>query len=63
MVSATTKSTVSSPAGDISSKRIFGLACFIVATIGFFQGKLAPELGVFMGAATLVFIGQAISKT
>jgi hypothetical protein len=63
MVSVNTKNTVSDQNGDISSKRVFALACFIVATIGFFQGKAAPELSVFMGAAAAVFIGQAISKT
>lgn len=51
------------PNGEISSKRIFAMACFVVATIGFFMGKGATEIGVFMGAATAVFIGQVISKT
>ncbi len=49
--------------GGVSSKRVFGVWCLLVATIGFFMGRPAAELGVFMGAATFVFIGQAISKT
>lgn len=51
------------PNGDVSSKRIFAMASFIVAAIGLFLGKGAPEIGVFMAAATAVFLGQAITKT
>jgi hypothetical protein len=56
-------SIISDGEGGISSKRVFGIWCLIVATIGFFTGKQAPELGIFMGAATVVFLGQAFSKT
>lgn len=49
--------------GDYSSKRVFGLLSFVVATILAFVGRDATTIGVFMGAATAVFIGQAITKT
>lgn len=49
--------------GDYSSKRIFGLLSFVVAAVLAFVGRDATTIGIFMGAATAVFIGQAITKT
>ena len=50
--------------GDqLSSKRVFGIGSFIVAVILAFMGKDATTVGIFLGAASAVLIGQAISNT
>jgi hypothetical protein len=46
-----------------SSKRLYGLVCLLVAIIGFFAGKDTTAIGMFLGAATAVFIAQAASGT
>ncbi len=45
-----------------SSKRLFGLGCFLAA-VGFGIGGNALLAGEFLGAAVVVFTGQAITKT
>lgn len=50
-------------AGDWSSKRLFGLMCFLAAAGLAFAGKSAEVCGVFLGAASLVFGVQALTKT
>ena len=49
------------PQGEYSSKRLFGLAAFIVAIFLAFMGRDAAVVAVFRGAATGVFIAQAAS--
>jgi hypothetical protein len=46
-----------------SSKRLFALASFGVAIGLAFSGRDSTTVSIFMGAATAVFLGQAISKT
>jgi hypothetical protein len=50
---------------EISSKRVYGLACLVIATIlAFaFQDKAAIVVGVFQGSAAAVFVAQAASGT
>jgi hypothetical protein len=51
------------PNGEVSSKRIFGIWCVVVSSVlAFIKGDIAT-IGIFMGAASAVFIGQAITKT
>lgn len=57
------KGLLSDPVGDWSSKRFFGIASFLVAVVIAFVMKDATLTGVFMGAASAVFIAQAVSKT
>ena len=49
--------------GDFSSKRLFALACFVIATVALFQGRPLTEYGPFLAAAVAVFIGQAATGT
>jgi len=49
--------------GNWSSKRLFATLSFIAAVALAFVTKDATLTGLFMGAATSVFIAQAVSKT
>lgn len=49
--------------GKPSSKRVFAFLCFIVATAGAFLHVSDTVVLGFLGAATSVFVGQALSKT
>lgn len=49
--------------GNWSSKRLFALSSFAVAIVLAFMGRDTATVSVFMGAATAVFVGQAISRT
>lgn len=47
----------------ISSKRIFFLICLAVAAASTFTGASADVIGVWLGAASAVAFGTAISRT
>jgi len=51
------------PRGEVSSKRVFALGCFIVASIVALQGGDPTTSGAFLASASAVFIGASISKT
>jgi hypothetical protein len=56
-------STIQSPEGEISSKRVFGIACLIQAVIiSFVSGDIALT-GLWLGTGATVFGIQAITKT
>lgn len=55
--------TVQSPEGELSSKRIYGLGCFVVSVVLAFSGGTAQVVSAFLAAASAVFIAQSISKT
>jgi len=48
------------PKGDMSSKRLFGIGCFIVAIVIAFTTQNEMALGSFLAAASTVFIAQSI---
>lgn len=49
--------------GRLSSKRLFGMLCFTVATVGAFLHVESTVVISFLSAATAVFVGQALTKT
>ena len=49
--------------GQLSSKRLFGLACFGVAVAALFMGRPVVEFSPFLAAAVTVFIAQAATGT
>jgi hypothetical protein len=57
--------TIESPTGGISSKRVYGLGCFAVAVVLAFLYRDAAAItsGAFLGAATAVFVTQAATGT
>jgi hypothetical protein len=53
-----------SAGGGLSSKRLYGITCLVVAIIlAFAQVDSATKVGIFLGAASAVFIAQAASGT
>jgi len=50
------------PQGDLSSKRLYGIACLIVAIVLAFTTQNEVVLGSFLASASAVFIAQSISK-
>jgi len=50
------------PNGDLSSKRLYGIACLIVAIVLAFVKNDAVLTGTFLASASAVFIAQSISK-
>jgi len=48
------------PQGDLSSKRLFGIGCFVVAVVAAFTIQNEMVVGSFLAAASTVFIAQSI---
>jgi len=51
------------PNGDVSSKRLFGIASLIVAIVVTFTSGDAVQTGIWLGSAAAVFGIQAVTKT
>lgn len=54
------------PRGDVSSKRLFGLGCFLAAVVYTFASGGHPDsivLGIWLGPAVTVFVTQALTKS
>lgn len=51
------------PRGDVSSKRVFGLGCFIISVALAFMGRGIDVVGAFLGAATLALGLSAVTHT
>jgi hypothetical protein len=51
------------PNGDVSSKRIFGLTCLVVAVVATFTGGDVATIALWLGAGATVFGVQAVTKT
>lgn len=47
----------------ISSKRIYFLACLVVAIVATFVGRDATTVGIWLASATAVAFSTAVSKT
>jgi hypothetical protein len=56
-------STIESPTGGISSKRVYGALCFVAAYSLGQQGAPAAVVAAFLAAASAVFVAQAASGT
>lgn len=50
------------PKNELSSKRLFGLVCLVCAIVFAAVGK-EVSAGEFLAAASVVFLGQAATKT
>lgn len=50
-------------AGQFSSKRLFALACFVIAVVALFMGRPVADFAPFLAAAVVVFVGQAATGT
>jgi hypothetical protein len=49
------------PQGDLSSKRLYGIACFIVATVIAFTIQNEVLTASFLASASAVFIAQSFT--
>jgi len=49
------------PQGDLSSKRLYGIGCFIVAIVLAFVKGDAVLAGSFLAGASAVFIAQSFT--
>jgi hypothetical protein len=55
------KSLFSGPNGDLSSKRVFALGCFIMAVIQAFQGAPWEVQSLWLGMAATVLGIQSVT--
>lgn len=51
------------PGGDLSSKRLFGLVCLVIAAISTFTGGDIGIVGLWLGTGAGVLGIQAITKS
>lgn len=56
-------STFQGPGGDISSKRVFGVACLVVAIVVSFTTQDVAMTALWLGTGAGIFGVQAITKT